>query len=65
MVQTTKLFLSHVIHSHRLTFSNASVDSKEYYVCFNLHPINSMFHVTWTIFKLNRNQLGTVLAYVI
>ena len=23
-----------------------------------------MFHVTWTTFKFNRNQLGTVLAYV-
>ena len=26
--------------------------------------IYSMFHVTWTTFKFNRNQLGTVLAYV-
>ena len=24
-----------------------------------------MFHVTWTTFKFNRNQLGTVSAYVI
>ena len=24
----------------------------------------SMFHVTWTTFKFNRNQLGTVSAYV-
>ena len=24
----------------------------------------SMFHVTWTIFKSNRNQLGTVSAFV-
>ena len=23
-----------------------------------------MFHVTWTTFKFNRNQLGTVSAYV-
>ena len=23
-----------------------------------------MFHVTWTTFKFNRNQLGTVLAFV-
>ena len=25
----------------------------------------SMFHVTWTTFKFNRNQLGTVSAYVV
>ena len=25
----------------------------------------SMFHVTWTTFKFNRNQLGTVSAYAI
>ena len=24
----------------------------------------SMFHVTWTTFKFNRNQLGPVSAYV-
>ena len=24
----------------------------------------SMFHVTWTTFKFNRNQLGTVSAFV-
>ena len=24
----------------------------------------SMFHVTWATFKFNRNQLGTVSAYV-
>ena len=24
----------------------------------------SIFHVTWTTFKFNRNQLGTVSAYV-
>ena len=24
----------------------------------------SMFHVTWTTFKFDRNQLGTVSAYV-
>ena len=24
----------------------------------------SMFHVTWTTFKFNRNQLGTVSTYV-
>ena len=26
--------------------------------------MESMFHVTWTTFKFNRNQLGTVSAYV-
>ena len=26
--------------------------------------IYSMFHVTWTTFKFNRNQMGTVSAYV-
>ena len=26
--------------------------------------VYSMFHVTWTTYKFNRNQLGTVLAYV-
>ena len=26
--------------------------------------IYSIFHVIWTTFKFNRNQLGTVLAYV-
>ena len=27
-------------------------------------PTYSMFHVTWTTFKFNRNQLGTVSAFV-
>ena len=30
----------------------------------NFPAPRSMFHVTWTTFKLNRNQLGTVSAYV-
>ena len=28
------------------------------------HQSYSMFHVTWTIFKFNRDQLGTVSTYV-
>ena len=31
---------------------------------FQFHKTYSMFHVTWTTFKFNRKQLGTVLAYV-
>ena len=30
----------------------------------NMRPRYSMFHVTWTTFKFNRNQLGTVSAFV-
>ena len=30
----------------------------------NLLYLYGMFHVTWTTFKFNRNQLGTVSEYV-
>ena len=32
--------------------------------CSNFARTCSMFHVTWTTFKFNRKQLGTVSAYV-
>ena len=31
---------------------------------FFLSELYSMFHETWTSFKFNRNQLGTVLAFI-
>ena len=30
----------------------------------NVEDFHSMFHVTWTTFKFNRNQLGTASAFV-
>ena len=33
-------------------------------VCVIFLQSYSMFHVTWTTFKFNRNELGTVSAYV-
>ena len=43
----------------KVQLKNALLSGTHTVLCFY-----GMFHVTWITFKFNRNQLGTVLAYV-
>ena len=42
---------------------NPKLDSRDWSMYSNILNY-SMFHVTWTTFKFNRNQLGTVSGFV-
>ena len=53
--QSLRLAISVIKHSKRRTKGMSSKFCRGMY---------SMFHVRWITFKFNRNQLGTVSAYV-
>ena len=48
-----------LVHSRSLQFITITC-----FTAVHSSSLYGMFHVTWTTFKFNRNQLGTVSAYV-
>ena len=66
MTKINRLYIINVSYTFRgrqISSSQNHADfAKTFLLC--LICVYSMFHVTWTIFKFSRNQLGTVSAFV-
>ena len=50
-------------NSHTICYTGKLQETNGFPDCMQF-GLYSMFHVTWTTFKFNKNQLGTVSAFV-